>query len=453
MTTSNFELLETRQMMSATLVNGIVQVTGTAASDVISIDQTTQSLRVTINGVTQGFARSGVSGISVDAMGGADLVRLTPGKVARFSRIVGMPVSVPATISGGAGNDTLIGGNADDVISGGIGDDSIDGRAGNDTLWGNADDRFSKWNATTTTIKFGDFITHAHHPITRDFKLGDIITTIKDSSIWKITETDNDTIQGGTGNDKIHGNAGNDVLYAGVDNADPSVSDNDTLWGDDGDDRLDPVYYGDGAHPLMDGDHNLQMGGSTGNTTMYGGADNDTINTGYSTRGTNVANGDAGVDTIYLHGGKNVAHGGSENDKIYSYANGEVWVYGDDGADTIFGTRGIGVGANHLHGGNGNDIIHGTSGDGSVMNWIYGDYGQDSLYGGDGTNYVDGGPDNDYLNTIGGSLNDSLVGGAGYDTFWCDRSFSEKVQVGEAGQDVEYERDHGYIHRATSRID
>jgi len=87
------------------------------------------------------------------------------------------------------------------------------------------------------------------------------------------------------------------------------------------------------------------------------------------------------------------------------------------------------------------------------MNWIYGDYGQDSLYGGDGTNYVDGGPDNDYLNTIGGSLNDSLVGGAGYDTFWCDRSRSEQVHVGEAGQDVDYETDHGYIHRASSRID
>src|SRR4051794_8324081 len=78
MTTTLFEQLESRQMMSATLVNGIVQVMGTGGNDVISIDQTTQSLRVTINGVTQSFPRSGVSGISVDAMGGADLVRLTP---------------------------------------------------------------------------------------------------------------------------------------------------------------------------------------------------------------------------------------------------------------------------------------------------------------------------------------------------------------------------------------
>src|SRR5437764_3287887 len=140
-----FEPLESRQMMSAALVNGIVQVPGTSGNDVISIDQTTQSLRVTINGVTQSFPRSGLSGISVDAMGGADLVKLTVGNVGKFSRVRGTSVTVPATIYGGAGNDTLIGGNGDDVISGGAGDDSIDGSAGNDTLWGNADDRFTKW--------------------------------------------------------------------------------------------------------------------------------------------------------------------------------------------------------------------------------------------------------------------------------------------------------------------
>jgi hypothetical protein len=45
-------------------------------------------------------------------------------------------VRIPATLVGGAGNDTLLGGTGDDILVGGIGNDRLDGRDGNDILRG-----------------------------------------------------------------------------------------------------------------------------------------------------------------------------------------------------------------------------------------------------------------------------------------------------------------------------
>lgn len=50
--------------------------------------------------------------------------------------VVGAKVPAPATLRGGAGDDTLIGGAGNDKLIGGPGDDTLIGRGGSDWLYG-----------------------------------------------------------------------------------------------------------------------------------------------------------------------------------------------------------------------------------------------------------------------------------------------------------------------------
>jgi hypothetical protein len=65
-----------------------------------------------------------VASFEVNAAAGNDTVEVAP------------PVSIPVTMSGGAGNDTLIGGNGPDRLLGGEGSDRLVGRGGPDLLSG-----------------------------------------------------------------------------------------------------------------------------------------------------------------------------------------------------------------------------------------------------------------------------------------------------------------------------
>ena len=77
-----------------------------------------------------------ISAIVVDAGGGDDLVRIDDSNGA-FTN------SLPTTIVGGDGNDTLQGGAGAELLVGGAGNDSIDGNGGNDAAdLGAGDDRF-----------------------------------------------------------------------------------------------------------------------------------------------------------------------------------------------------------------------------------------------------------------------------------------------------------------------
>jgi Ca2+-binding RTX toxin-like protein len=69
-----------------------------------------------------------VRSFEVNAGSGDDMVTL------------GKAVPVPATLRGGAGNDTLTGGKGADVLVGGEGDDRLAGQGGDDVLFGWAGD-------------------------------------------------------------------------------------------------------------------------------------------------------------------------------------------------------------------------------------------------------------------------------------------------------------------------
>jgi len=76
------------------------------------------------NGQTvNGSPFQGVRRITVNGLDGDD-------------RLDGSALSIPLTINGGNGNDTLIGGFGGDALSGGAGNDNLNGGAGVDVLHG-----------------------------------------------------------------------------------------------------------------------------------------------------------------------------------------------------------------------------------------------------------------------------------------------------------------------------
>jgi Ca2+-binding RTX toxin-like protein len=64
---------------------------------------------------------TGVNRIIVDADAGDDRV------------VIDSSITVPVSLGGGAGNDTLIGGSGPDTLLGSSGDDLLEGKVGNDT--------------------------------------------------------------------------------------------------------------------------------------------------------------------------------------------------------------------------------------------------------------------------------------------------------------------------------
>ncbi|MBD2463503.1 Ig-like domain-containing protein [Oscillatoria sp. FACHB-1407] len=112
--------------------------------------------------------------------------------------------------------------------------------------------------------------------------------------------------------------------------------------------------------------------------------------------------GTSGADTIFGTWRNDVLKGGDGNDLLKSgFAKamfGQDWLYGEDGNDTLFGGKGNDL----LDGGKGNDRLHGGS-------------GRDLLKGGTDSDRLIGGKGNDIL--VGGSGNDTLTGNQGRDTF------------------------------------
>ena len=127
------------------LRHGLLSIEGTTAADKITLrlkagDPGTLQVDVGDNGTADfQFARADVTAISVDAGAGDDLLRIDDSN-GSFTD------TIPTTINGGDGNDTLIGGSGAETLIGGDGNDTISGGKGNDlALMGAGDDTFV-WN-------------------------------------------------------------------------------------------------------------------------------------------------------------------------------------------------------------------------------------------------------------------------------------------------------------------
>jgi hypothetical protein len=126
----------------AKLRHGVLRVKGTNTSDKIALRLqagTPAILQVDVGddgSADFNFQRARIAKIAVNARPGDDLVRIDDSN-GPFTD------SIPTTLNGGAGNDTLAGGAGAESLLGGDGNDAIDGNGGADTaLMGAGEDTF-----------------------------------------------------------------------------------------------------------------------------------------------------------------------------------------------------------------------------------------------------------------------------------------------------------------------
>lgn len=179
------ESLEERRLLSASLLHGVLTVTGTAGNDVISLSKNSTSFVSKVGNEVKSFKLSAVTKFVVNAGAGNDTVS------------VSSAISKQTTLNGGDGNDNLAGGSGSDAINGGAGDDTLSGGAGNDLEnGGTGNDTEIGGDGNDTEIG------------------GDGTDTESGGNGNDLLEGDNgdDLLDGGDGNDSIAGGAGNDTL-------------------------------------------------------------------------------------------------------------------------------------------------------------------------------------------------------------------------------------------------
>jgi Ca2+-binding RTX toxin-like protein len=262
-----FENLESRRYFNSMTLTaeGVLEIHGGSNSEQMLFDQIGDQMRLRYNGEAHYFQYNQVKAIKVDAAGGDDEV------------IIGVR-TIPVTLLGGNGNDTLSGGRSDDYISGGDGDDHLRGRDGDDTIVGGAgaDDiaggegrDVADYSDRTEnlTIKVGshadDGALHEHDNVRDDIEAvvgGSGNDYIKNcSKIARPMELlggrGNDTLVGADGSDTLYGNEGDDTLighggndfladasnrswhHGGVDSMDGGLGE-DTVKTSSGDDKV-----------------------------------------------------------------------------------------------------------------------------------------------------------------------------------------------------------------------
>ena len=427
-----FEKLELRQLLSNALHAGVLTVTGTGASENITIAQS--GSKVTVNQTGQPgtvYQAASILHIVVNANGGNDKVDCST-------------VNVPVELHGGSGNDTLVGGNGgdnlfgedgNDTIYGGAGKDALHGGAGNDDLDGGAGNDFLDGGAGSDTA---DYSTRTSK-ITAEIDVQGTAPTATKNTFTEIgsggqsgekdTYSGIETLSGGSNGDDLTFN-GPAIINSNL----PSPNfGNYAILGNGGNDVLsaDGASFIDDAHILVtlsggSGNDSMSSDPATINAFEFGGSGNDTFGAseeeGVNLPGPRVVDAGSGTDleVIATHDvpavtlGTNLENlkiegqvrkgftvtGNSLNNNIDASgqaSNGGVTVNGEGGNDTITGS----TFADNLNGGSGDDLIHGGNGNdtltgGTGHDMLFGDAGNDTLFGKD-------------------SAKDSLNGGTGTD--------------------------------------
>jgi Ca2+-binding RTX toxin-like protein len=188
------EELERRSLYSAALHNSTLTVTaGNAASTItVAMDPANpRELAVTVNGVVNLYNRKQIRQIVILGGPGNDTLRVDDSNG---------NVTVPVTLSGGAGNDTIVGGSMDALLQGGNGNDVLTAGSGQQTLdGGNGDDRLMGGSS---------------HDLLEGGNGDDLLRAGRGSS-QLYGDAGNDTLLGGPGNDTLGGAAEDMPLLVG----------------------------------------------------------------------------------------------------------------------------------------------------------------------------------------------------------------------------------------------
>ena len=173
---------------------GTITITGTAGNDAAGLALSGANVRATFNGATRDILASSVRRVVFQGNDGSDTFSNT--------------TSVPGSLDGGNGDDTITGGNGTDSIYGSWGRDTLRGGAGNDAMSGGGD-ADQMWGGSGNDVMYG-------------YGGGDVMRG----------DSGNDRIYGNSGDDQVFGDDGQDTLVAiggGNDRVTGGAS-NDYLW-------------------------------------------------------------------------------------------------------------------------------------------------------------------------------------------------------------------------------
>ena len=154
-----------------------------------------------------------VESILVNGLAGADEISGQGGTAD------GAPDSIPLTLIGAGGNDTLTGGAGNDIISGNDNDDVLDGKGGNDLLFGNKGSDVIRGGAGFDATFYSGMTVPV--VVTEDGKANDGAPSRDEhdnvsADVEKIVGGNaGDHITGGPGPNQLFGGPGNDYLNGG----------------------------------------------------------------------------------------------------------------------------------------------------------------------------------------------------------------------------------------------
>lgn len=283
---------------------------------------------------------------------------------ASANRLDTLLATIPATLTGGPGNDTIVGGAMLDTL---IESGDVNFRLTNSQLTGLGTDTLSGLDAAVLTGGAS----------------GNLIDASGFSKVVTINGLDgNDTLLGGSTADRIDGGSGNDRITGGAGA--------NTLFGGEGVDRV--VETSNAA--VFSVSNSAVVGTQTERIYSFeqaeltGGAAANSISVASNFTGPVTLNGGAGNDTLLGNQFNDVLNGDAGNDSLNGGV-GDDTLGGGDGNDTLIGH----TGNDSLDGGAGADIGVGGFGDDSIL----GGTGRDLLIGGYGLDSVNGGDDDDVV--------------------------------------------------------
>jgi Ca2+-binding RTX toxin-like protein len=359
----------------ARLAHHTLDVQGTQANDAIALRLAAGNpnvIQVDLgdNGSADfSFPRAAIGRITVEARGGDDHVRIDDTN-GTFTD------TIPTSINGGPGNDTIAGGAGAETLNGGPGDDSIDGNGGNDVsnlgrgqdtfVWdpGDGSDTIEGGDGTDTMVfngaaasetvdlsANGDRLrffrspgnitmdTHGVEHVAFNALGGADSVTVNDLTGTGVTNVDADlagTLGGATGDGQtdrvtVVGTPGNDAITAAGDTSGFTVSGASTQVAVQHQEPTDQLFVlgvgGDdsiSATGLAAGAVSEFLNGGDGNDTIAGGPSGETLLGGN------------GSDTIDGNGGADMAGLGAGSDTfVWDPGDGSDIIEGDDGQDTL----------------------------------------------------------------------------------------------------------------------
>src|SRR5688500_12682608 len=210
---SGVEALESRRLLSTTLLDGVLTINGSMEADNVSVTMSGGDLLVNDLGFLKTLLSSTVTSVVVNLGLDNDTCTIDPS------------VILPVTIYGGAGNDVISGGSGNDTIYGahptitpnGADNDVIHGNGGDDVLIGGA-------GADAMNGGFGlDEVSYAAH--------GASVRVYLDGSANDGSSGEGDNVNGDV--EVVRGSAFDDILNA------PKRSNDVKQYGGTGQDLLD----------------------------------------------------------------------------------------------------------------------------------------------------------------------------------------------------------------------